>query len=411
MSGVAPPKRVSWIDSITSAVLTEGGLDPSAMHELQRIDEQLFAAWNLGENLLLAWTRAGEEVAFMAVRHYELLEPRAVDHGDPVAAAAARARIDAALVGGKCLPPGEFAALRTLFGAATRILRVPLGPYLARHPELVDGLLTRYGVSLVRERAVMLLDAVDFSLHSPLEQVAMLNSLAYSVNSACRQLMARDIQFNFARTTTGDGFYIWNRAQTTDANIALYKLLLLILADNAVAQSKALRFPVPRLRAAFHVGSHYEFHQVEALNPTTFSYIVGPVTIELSRFVEQALAGQILLGDFRIALHGDAAATPSATISDTIDFIRHTADRLHELDGLTVANDRVAQIRCYLTGPQHADGSYGVQRYRIADKHGRAHCVYNAKINIHLAGSRPIFLGYQHRDLHGEGARVWAEMA
>ncbi len=89
--------------------------------------------------------------------------------------------------------------------------------------ELISDLVRRYGVSLVRGRAVVLLDAVEFSRHSPLEQMAMLNSLAYSVNSAYRQLLSKDIQVNFARTTTGDGFYIWNRAKTVDANNALYK--------------------------------------------------------------------------------------------------------------------------------------------------------------------------------------------
>ena len=51
-----------------------------------------------------------------------------------------------------------------------------------------------YGVSLVRNRAVMLLDAVEFSLQSPLDQMAMLNSLAYSVNSAYGQLLSKDIR-------------------------------------------------------------------------------------------------------------------------------------------------------------------------------------------------------------------------
>jgi hypothetical protein len=60
-----------------------------------------------------------------------------------------------------------------------------------------------YGVSLVRNRAVILLDAVKFSLQPPLDQMAMLNSLAYSVNSAYGQLLSKGIQIDFARTTTG----------------------------------------------------------------------------------------------------------------------------------------------------------------------------------------------------------------
>jgi hypothetical protein len=125
--------------------------------------------------------------------------------------------------------------------------------------------------------------------------------------------------------TPGDGFHNWNRTSTIEANIALYKLLLLILADNAVAQSKAHHFPEPKLRAAFHVGERHEFHQFEALNPTTFSYIVGPVTLQLVRFLEKAPRDQILLGDFSIAMRG-ADDSDHATC-DPCDFIKRSDSR------------------------------------------------------------------------------------
>jgi class 3 adenylate cyclase len=260
----------------------------------------------------------------------------------------------------------------------------------------VNGLVRRYGVTLVRERAVLLLDAVGFSLHPPLEQVAMLNSLSYSVNSAYRQLISEDVQINFARSSTGDGFYIWNRAQTHDANLALYKLMMLILADNAVARRKAKRFPVPQLRAAFHVGEHYEFCQVEALNPTTFSYIVGHVTIELSRIVEKARPGQVVLGDFTV--HVPEPDGSERTIG-TVDFVARAGRTLQQLQGLSVANDRITDIRCYVTGRSARDGGFEAARYWIEDKHGLTRPVYNAKLNIHVRDGAPIYLGLQHKEL------------
>jgi hypothetical protein len=51
----------------------------------------------------------------------------------------------------------------------------------------------------------------------------------------------------------------------------------LVLADNAIARKKARHNTVPRLRAAFHVGSSYEFHQSEGLNPTLYNFIVGDI--------------------------------------------------------------------------------------------------------------------------------------
>lgn len=404
-------KRSSWFEAIASAVGAEAAIDAPSRAELSSLDDRLFDAWNLGENILLAWTEAGGERRFLSTRHYGLLEPfgngqgRAID-ADP---SGAEAFVKRMLSGPKYAEPADFERMRGLFGAAAEVIAVPSGEGSRLSPGLVSALVSRYGVSLVRERAVLLLDAVGFSLHTPLEQVAMLNSLSYSVNSAYRQLVSEDVQINFARSSTGDGFYIWNRARTVDANFALYKLLMLILADNAVAQSKAKRFPVPKLRAAFHVGEHYEFYQVEALNPTTFSYIVGHVTIELSRIVEKALPGQILLGDFTIPV--EAGADGGVTSRGTREFIEETGALLAQLEGMSVANDRIERIRCYLTGPPSRDGAFEATRYLIRDKHGRTRSVYNAKINIHLGRGRPIYLGLRHQDLNPPGLEgtFWPE--
>jgi len=229
----------------------------------------------------------------------------------------------------------------------------------------------------------------------------MLNSLAYSVNSAYGQLMSKNIRVDFARTTTGDGFYIWNRAATDEANTELFKLLLMILADNAVARSKAKNPWVPRLRAAFHVGEHYEFHQVDGLNPTTFSYIVGKVTVDLARMLEGAQAGQILLGDFVTQV--DGSGTGRAIRYDTLAFVENAALTLDQLNGLELSGARIGSIRCYLTGPR-LGRQFMVNRYYLRDKHGTTRVVYNAKINIYRDQAEPIFLGTQHQGLQNFNA-------
>src|SRR5690606_40569555 len=98
-------------------------------------------------------------------------------------------------------------------------------------------------------RAVALFDIVGFSLLSPFEQMTQLNSLSYSLNSAQSKLLDKRIGVDFARSTTGDGFYVWNRDLDFDANVNLYHLMYLVLADNAIARRKAERNTVPRLRA------------------------------------------------------------------------------------------------------------------------------------------------------------------
>lgn len=365
---------------------------------LANLDDTLFELWNLGENIILVWTHEGHELRFLLVRHYAIAESFNIDTAIPDERVAADEVINKILAGSRFVPPDEFERISQALVKSSQVVGASYQADDEVDIELINGLVTRYGVSLVRERAVVLLDAVGFSLHSPLEQVAMLNSLTYSVNSAHRQLLSKDIQVNFARTTTGDGYYIWNRTRSPDANVALYKLMMLILADNAAAQRKAQRFPVPRLRAAFHIDEHYEFYQVEALNPTTFGYIVGQVTIELARMIEKALPGQIILGDFKVNLKDDR--TGAIVCHSTLDFVERTASTLEQLKGLVISGDQIEDVRCYLTGESRADGTFAVTHYTVRDKHGLTRSVYNAKINIHRREAEPIFLGIQHKDLN-----------
>jgi len=359
------------------------------------LDRELFAIWNLGENVLLAWTDMAGGMLVLSVRHHAVPESIHAGAGSRVRADATF--VDALLSGPKYLPIEAFVFACEAFGVAPVAVSTALPTDDPRLVARVSDLIRCYGVSLVRNRAVVLLDAVGFSTQSPLDQMAMLNSLAFSVNAAYGQLVSREIRIDFARTTTGDGFYIWNRENTILANAELYKLMMMMLADNAVALGKAHGAWVPRLRAAFHVGDHYEFHQVEGLNPTNFSYIVGAVTVDLARMLEHALPGQILLGDFVTGV--GAADGVDAIRGDTLAFVKNTAATLDELEGLEIAGGHIESMRCYLTGPRDDAGGHSVASYRVRDKHGALRTVYNAKINIHRGDAPPIFLGLRHDDL------------
>jgi hypothetical protein len=377
----------------------EGGatsLAPRIRDALGRLDDALFAIWDLGDNVLLAWTHDDSELRFLAVRHYAIAEAVHSGPAHPGSKNDAIGFVNEILSGSKYMAPDRFRQVCREFGTDPQILSADFRVGADVDVELIDELMRRYSVSLVRGRAVVLLDAVEFSLQPPLDQMAMLNSLSFSVNSAYRQLLSKEIDVNFARTTTGDGFYIWNRATSRGANVELYKLMMLILADNAVAQRKARSEWVPKLRAAFHVGEHYEFHQVDGLNPTTFSYIVGQVTVDLARMIEKSLPGQILLGDFEVR---EEITSGKSFRYDTVDFVESTAATLDHLNGLVISGGCIENIRCYLTGQSLGSSRYTVNRYHIRDKHGTTRVVYNAKINIHRENAVPIFLGIQRDDL------------
>jgi hypothetical protein len=388
---ITEPQRLSWLNTLPRKGRSRA-LSARLIEALYKLDAALFAMWDLGDSVILGWTHDDGEIRFLSVRHYAIAE---AIHGG-TSGGGANAFINDLLSGPKQLSPGHFDDVCRKFATEPRRVKAEFQVGHDIDAELISDLVRRYSVSLVRGRAVVLLDAVEFSLQPPLEQVAMLNSLSFSVNSAYRQLLSKDIHVNFARTTTGDGFYIWNRDTGKDANIALYKLMMMILADNAIAQSKASSPWVPRLRAAFHVGEHYEFQQVEGLNPTTFSYIVGQVTVDLSRMIDKALPGQILLGDFVI---GEENGPRHPARADTVDFVERAAAAVEQLRGLEVSGSRIDTIRCYLTGESLGAGRYMVNRYHIRDKHGTSRAVYNAKVNIHREDADPIYLGIQREDL------------
>ena len=263
---------------------------------------------------------------------------------------------------------------------------------------MIDALVRRYSLSYVEDRAVALFDIVNFSLFSPLEQVTQLNSLAYSVNSAHSKMLQREIDINFARSTTGDGFYIWNRDRSIQANVNLYHFMHLVLADNAIARTKAKqRNAVPLLRTCFDIGGHYEFYQSEGLSPTVYSYIVGDVTIELARMIDKAVPGQIMVGDFRVEMP-DVDTDMPRSISST-EFIEKTQETLSKLQGLVLSGDEINSIQCYLTGERNVDGGFGIKKYLLHDKHGRTRHIYNAKVNIYRKKADPIYLGVQDKDL------------
>jgi hypothetical protein len=177
-----------------------------------------------------------------------------------------------------------------------------------------------------------------------------------------------------------------------------------VLADNAIAHKKARHNTVPRLRACFHVGSSYEFHQAEGLNPTLYNYIVGDVTVELARMIERALPGQILVGDFSGEMH--AAADGSFVAARQIDamaFVDLATRTVEQLAGIELSGERVDAIRCYLTGTRLTNGEFTVRRITINDKHGMSRRVFNAKVNIYRHNAEPILLGIEDRVLDPSG--------
>jgi len=368
---------------------------------LVQLEKCLHSHWSLGQNNILSWSPLDEGVLILVVPHYAIAEyttPR--DNGLPPKVSP---RFITELISGKRqLTISQMQKVARLLDVEP--VHLPLREPLTGNrveTEIIEKMIRRYGINYIASRAVTLFDIVGFSLLTPFEQMTQLNSLSYSLNSAHAKMLEQDVDLNFARSSCGDGFYVWNRDDGLEASVNLYHLMHIVLADNAIARTKAASKAVPRLRACFHVGSCYEFHQAEGLNPTMQDFIVGDVTIEAARMIEAALPGQILVGDFMAhieAEHRDTGTFEDPNI-DAVTFLERAQGNLALLSGMELSGERVTAIKCYLTGEHMGGGQFNIRRLTIKDKHGLSRVAFNAKVNIYRETAHPILLGIQDRKL------------
>jgi len=369
---------------------------------LVHLESCLHDAWALGQNSILSWSPRDDGILILVVPHYAIAEYTAAPADDPRLPQRVSTRFITELISGdRRLTLTQMQKVARLLDVEPRFitLRQALSDNSVE-TQIIEKMIRRYGINYVASRAVTLFDIVGFSLLTPFEQMTQLNSLSYSLNSAHAKMLELDVGINFARSSSGDGFYIWNRDHGLEANVNLYHFMHLVLADNAIAKSKTTCNAVPRLRACFHVGSCYEFHQAEGLNPTMHDFIVGDVTIELARMIDAAMPGQILVGDFLAQLQSPTMDEEESQMNlDAITFLQRAQGNLVKLSGLELSGEKVSAIKCYLTGERLENGEFNIRKLQIKDKHGLSRTVYNAKVNIYRELAQPILLGIEDKKL------------
>jgi hypothetical protein len=363
---------------------------------LQNLEKTLRKQWRLGQNIVLCWCWDERGLLVIFVPHY-FLGNYCANREDRETAEDNENYIRQMIAGRRRKSRDELFAVAVRLGASPTFIKLerPLEETLAVMGA-VEEIIRRYGISFVERRAVLLFDITDFSLFSPFEQASQLNSLSYSMNSAYNKLSSRGVEINFARTTTGDGYYVWNRDGHPHADHQLFLFLLLVLADNALAREASRGNTVPVIRAAFHIGSHYELYQAEGVNPTVFSYIVGDVTIELARIVEQTLPGQVMLGDFGVRLgesHGSA------------EFVRECAAMAKNLEGMPMMGHPLGALHCWLTRDASDSSDGEPLDVNITDKHGLTHHAFNLQAEFCFDGAT-LAIGLTPEEFRESRARI-----
>ncbi len=383
--------------------------EPHAISIVQRgnlkvLEKTLRKQWRLGQNIVLCWSADERGLLVVFVPHYFLGNYCAVESIDERGGLGNEAFL-------RDLVSGERRKSREeLFSVAARLDVSPtfikLNTALPDDPSVlqaVEQLIKRYGISYVDSRAALLFDISGFSLCTPFEQASQLNSLSYSMNSAYNKLLAHGIEINFARTTTGDGYYVWNRDLGANADRDLFCFMLLVVADNAVAQAASKGNTTPTIRTAYHIGSHYELYQAEGVNPTIFSYIVGDVTIELARMVDLIKPRQVLLGDFQCEVWDPKSG---ALIPATTQTFVETCDRLGaNLAGIQFSGNMISSLSCYLTPGEGPEGAGSPLRFKVVDKHGLSRHAYNLQFEINMEGET-LYLGISGDELPGRTPSV-----
>ncbi len=345
----------------------------AAADALRQLDTHMNPVWQLGRNTILAWTpvKTGIKVLVTPVR--ELLRHLST--------------MPDLLHGSRYLDDVKFAELSAGTGIEPMdiITSLRIGAQDAQVPwQTVERVLRRYSISETPYRAVMLFDIVGFSKLTSIQQIGQLNSLEYCINAAHQRMQDWGMRVELARSTTGDGFYVWNRAVGVMAEISLLILLLLAIAENDMEQSQDRHGLVPLLRSTFSVGRHYAYYQIEGLSPRGYDYIVGDVTITLARLIQKTAAGQIYVGEFERPIREGGTEMVS-----TPGFIAQADKQFRKLIGREFNGSQITDAGVSLTGTREQ----GFDKYFIDDKHGQEHATYNATARLYRSGRIPIILG------------------
>ena len=244
--------------------------------------------------------------------------------------------------------------------------------------ETINNFIKRYCISYTENRAVILFDIVRFSLQSPLAQLVQLKKLEGYISKVETIMEKNGIPVDLCRSTTGDGFYIWNHNIGTEHDMRTFIAFSLIIIMNNLSEVK-----IP-LRSAFAIGSHFTFHNIDKNIPRGVEYIVGDVTIKLSRIISECNENQILIDSFVIQYRGKNLGV--------VRFLQFCQELFSNVEKFMYDNDEVLIFGVNV--PLNSENR--ALSYDIIDKHGFSHSVCNLKLNALIGSQSHVTLGIDY---------------
>jgi len=350
---------------------------------LESLRLALFGLWRLGSNALVGWTQSKNGIELLTlpkVRLFNLAAPhRRVFTAD------------------RHMGHQTFQEVAELINVQPIELRlaVPVGDDPDDiSPAEIEGAVAPFVVTRVEQHAVLLVDIVGFSLLKSEQQASQLATLEFSLNLAAELVSKHAPGLTVLRSTTGDGFYVWNAEKGLDADINLFVILVAFLTYHAtLRQTMTVPLAVPSLRVCIGIGSHFIYHQPTRDGRDTGQFIVGDVTIDLARLIGAAAPGQVVVNAF------ERLDDVTGRRIDVHDFVDRVSAASQWMVGLTLPGGRIERFTLYLTGQRGGGSQFGDLKMMVTDKHGLAHKFYNLKLNIFTDRGEPIFCGLRQADL------------
>lgn len=350
--------------------------------------DKLRGVWNLGENVVVGWRPAadGVEILYLSAIGMTRIgrdEPEMLERNRHIRSAEKFDR---------------------LVGKGCRTVILPLTFGIAEDDATIDemnAILRYYTVTHSQCRAVGLFDIVNFSLYSAFEQITQINVLAHHINQAAAHVESVGLPIDVTASTTGDGFYIWNRKEGLAADLALLYATGLTLIYNRRAREENPHETIPILRCCLDFGDHYEYYQASGTKPDPRGFIVGDVTIRLARLISKALPRQLIVGSYIREIANQGGRSPEAAVSriDTPAFMNFAAGNGKVLHGSAFGETTVRRIDMRLTGDRVSNSEYTINKYEITDKHGLSHRCFNAIFDLTDSAEHTFSAGLPNDDL------------
>lgn len=286
--------------------------------------------------------------------------------------------------------------------ASLRIDSMPAGGWWTTAPmkSALAQSVQRYAIRRSPFHAMGRIEIDGFSGLPTAEQIAQLATLSYSINIASRRIADLGSEIDLGRAATPAGYRLWNRRQGYRADIDLFCLIALALAENGLARARDAR-TAPVVKAAFTVGAGWEFSLPRGgASPVIHNDVLGEVRDLVTQLVDAALPRQILIGSFdRPMVEGPPAFGHIYKNLDAPRFMGLAQRRLQDFDNVLLGTEKVSSLKLYLTGDEIGPGTFDIKAFQYPIRTDATMEAFNVKLNIHRPDQTPFFFGLQHRDL------------